>query len=67
MPNSYRQRLDQTIVYLPTNLETFDEIREEIRRTFVGAPPSRIVLTADDDGNLVISVRLDAAWTGEMP
>jgi hypothetical protein len=67
MPNSYRRRVDQTIVYLPTNLDTFDEIREEIRRTFVGAPPRRIMLTCDDDGHLVISVTLDAAWTGEMP
>jgi hypothetical protein len=62
MSNSYRQRVDQTIVYLPTNLHTFDEIREEIRRTFVGAPPMRILLTSDDDGHLVISVTLDGAW-----
>lgn len=74
MSNSYRQRLEQTIIYMPANMETFHEILTEARGFYIrmGVPLRRITVTTDDDGNLVVSgpvaVQSDfAILTNEAP
>lgn len=56
MPDSYRQIIDQTVIYLPTNADTLSDILSELRQEFVDVPPKLMWAKCDDDGHLVISV-----------
>jgi hypothetical protein len=62
VPNSHRQRIDQTVIYQPTNLETLTDIFEDLRKEFPTVPPKLMWTKSDDDGNLVINVPLDYPW-----
>lgn len=62
MSDSYRRRLDETVIYLPTNVETLLDIVSELRLEYGTIPARFMTVTSDDDDNLVIGVPLTRAW-----
>lgn len=66
MPDSYRRRIDETVIYLPINMETLQDIFNELRQELAVVPPKLMTVRADDDGHLVVSVPVQHPW-GECP
>lgn len=62
MPDSYRRRIDETVIYLPINMETLQDIINELRTELAVVPPRLMTVRTDDDGHLVVSVPVQHPW-----